>query len=325
MSIDNKSRGAEPRSAGKYGAYLIFFAAMLWATDAPFRLHLTQTLSSNFIVLGEHTFDVLCVLPLLLMNFSEIKKLAAKEWLAVAVIAIGGSALASVAFTQAFHYVNPSVAILLQKLQPLLAIGLASTMLKEELSPKFWLWALAALFGAYLISFPGLRPQSYPGEVFNPNLIGVGLALVAAFFWGASTVMGKIVLNKTNFKVMTALRFCVAWVFLLLLNFTQHSFPVFNQVRALDWLFIAIIAVTSGVVSLFIYYRGLQDTKASVATLAELGFPMAAVIVNWIFIPNSALLWPQILGMAILLFAVFRLGGEGADKKLSLETAYEPK
>jgi drug/metabolite transporter (DMT)-like permease len=316
------SREVGSRSAvKKYGPYLIFLAAMLWATDAPFRLHLTQTLSSNFIVLGEHTVDVLCVLPILLTGFSEIKKLTAKEWLAVLIIAVGGSALASVAFTQAFHYVNPSVAILLQKLQPLIAIGLASAILKEELGPKFWLWAVVALLGAYLISFPGLRPQSYPGEIFNPNLIGVGLALLAAVLWGASTVMGKVVLNKTNFKIMTGLRFVVAWAFLLILNFAQRSFPVFGQVRALDWLFVAVIAVASGVVSLFIYYRGLQDTKASIATLAELGFPMAAVIVNWIFIPNSALLWPQILGIAILLWAVFRLGDENVERQLNLETA----
>jgi drug/metabolite transporter (DMT)-like permease len=303
----------------KYGPYLIFFAAMLWATDAPFRLHLTQTLSSNFIVFGEHTVDVLCVLPILFMGSLEIKKLSYKEWLAVIVIAVGGSALASVAFTQAFHYVNPSVAILLQKLQPLIAIGLASALLKEKLNSKFWLWAIVALFGAYLISFPGLRPQSYPGEVFNPNLIGVGLALLAAVLWGASTVMGKVVLNKTNFKIMTALRFCVAWVFLLILNLTQKTFPVFSQMTKTDYLFLVIIAIASGVVSLFIYYKGLETTKASVATLAELGFPMAAVIVNWIFIPGGGLVWGQILGIAILLFSVFRLGEQTDDKALVLD------
>lgn len=293
----------------KFGPYLIFLAAMLWATDAPFRIHLTKELSSNFIVLGEHFVDVIFVLPILAMGFSEVKKLNYKEWLAVLVIAVGGSALASVAFTQAFHYVNPSVAILLQKLQPLIAIGLAASILKENLSPKFWLWAVVALFGAYLISFAGLKPQLFPGEKLNPNLIGVGLALIAALFWGASTVLGKYVLAKANFKIMTALRFCLAFVFLIILNFQQHSFPTWSLVTAKDWFYILIIAVTSGVVSLFIYYRGLQDTKASVATLAELGFPMAAVIVNWIFIPNSALVWPQLLGMAILLFGVFRLAG----------------
>lgn len=292
----------------RFGPYLIFLAAMLWATDAPFRVHLTKELSSNFIVLGEHFVDTLFVLPILAMGLSEIKKLNLKEWLAVLIIAIGGSALASVAFTQAFHYVNPSVAILLQKLQPLIAIGLAAAILKESFNSKFWLWAIVALFGAYLISFAGIKPELFPGEKLNPNLIGVGLALVAAFFWGASTVLGKFVLNKTNFKIMTALRFCIAFIFLLILNLTQKTLPAFNKVTGQDWLFIVIIAITSGVVSLFIYYRGLENTKASIATLAELGFPMAAVIINWYFL-KASLLPIQLVGMGVLLFAVLRLAG----------------
>jgi hypothetical protein len=48
--------------------------------------------------------------------------------------------------------------------------------------------------------------------------------------------------------------------------------------------------------------------------LAELGFPMAAVLVNWIFIPNSALVPVQILGMMILLGAIWGLSAY--NKKL---------
>ena len=290
-----------------WGTYLVLLAAMLWATDAPFRLFLTQGLSSNFIVLGEHLVDVLIVLPILVIGYLELKKLSWRQWIAVAIIAIGGSALASVAFTEAFHYVNPSVAILLQKLQPLIAITLAWLILKEPLAPKFWLWAGLALIGAYIISFPNFIPQLYPGEAFNPNITGVALALVAAFFWGASTVLGKFVLRTIDFKLMTALRFVGAFVFLLLLNSVQGSFP---DARAFTWtdaLFIAIIAIASGVVSLLIYYKGLENTNASVATIAELGFPMAAIFVNWIFIPGSALVPMQFVGVAVLLFAIWGL------------------
>src|SRR5262249_23614267 len=155
-------------------------------------------------------------------------------------------------------------------------------------------------FGAYLISFPNFVPQSYPGEVFNPNVVGVTLALVAAFFWGASTVLGRFVLQKVDFKMMTALRFSTAFIFLLVLNRWQGTFPKVGEFTLTDAIFIAIIAVVSGVVSLFIYYRGLQFTEASVATLAELGFPMAAIFVNWLFIPNSALVPMQFVGVAIL-------------------------
>src|SRR3989344_5936910 len=202
----------------RWAPFLILFAAMLWATDAPFRVYLTEGLSSNFIVLGEHFIALLFVLPILLWNFSELKKLTYKEWLAVLFIAIGGSALASIAFTQSFHYLNPSVSILLQKLQPFIAIGLAGAFLKEQLNKNFWLWAVVAIFGAYIISFPNFIPTTYSGEVFNFNLIGIALAFVAAFFWGASTVFGKYVLNKANFKIMTSLRFIVAFIFLLIIN-----------------------------------------------------------------------------------------------------------
>ena len=280
---------------------------MLWATDAPFRVHLTQTLSSNFIVLGEHFIDVIFILPILVLGWRELKKLSWREWGSVAFIAIFGSALGSVAFTQAFHYVNPSVAILLQKLQPLIAISLAALILKEPLRPRFWMWALVALVGAYLISFPHLIPQLYPGETFNPNVMGVALSIFAAFCWGASTVFGKYMLRTIDFKMMTALRFSTAFIFLIILNTAQQTFPTWGTLTALDVAFIAIIAVASGVVSLFIYYKGLQSTPASVATLAELGFPMAAIFVNWLFIPGSGLVPMQFVGVAILLCAVYGL------------------
>ncbi len=294
------------------GPYLIFIAAMLWATDAPFRLHLTKELSSNFIVLAEHLIDVIIVLPLLFTSWSEFKKLNLRQWLAVLVIAIGGSALASIAFTQAFHYVNPSVAILLQKLQPLVVVGLAVSLLQERLRSCFWIWAIVGLTGAYIISFPHLVPQVYQGEQFNPNFIGVGYALIAVVLWGASTVFGKYALSTISFKAMTTLRFVLAFIFLIILNAVQHTIPKLSTISGKDWLYIAATAITSGVVSLFIYYRGLQFTTASIATMAELGFPLAAVVINWIFL-KEALLPMQLVGMAVLLLAVFQLSRVNAS------------
>jgi drug/metabolite transporter (DMT)-like permease len=290
----------------KLSPYLIFIAAMLWATDAPFRMHLTKDLNSNFIVLAEHLVDVLFIAPVLIVGYKRLKRLSVREWLAVVFIAVCGSALASIAFTQAFHYINPSVAILLQKLQPFIAISLAAGVLKERLTVRYWEWALFAILGAYLISFPGLKPELFPGEEFNPNVIGVAYALLAALLWGASTVFGKYVLMNTDFKIMTGLRFVLAFVFLLILNAATGSIPPLSQVNLTDWIYIVIISVASGVVALFIYYKGLENTRASVATIAELGFPMAAVVINWIFL-DATLVPMQLLGMAMLVFAIFRL------------------
>ncbi|MFA7309428.1 MAG: DMT family transporter [Candidatus Paceibacterota bacterium] len=297
-----------------YGPVLVFFAAVLWATDAPFRVHLTQALSSSFIVFAEHGIDVIFALPILIFGWRDLKNLSWREWLAVVAIAIGGSALASIAFTQSFHYVNPSVSILLQKMQPLIAISFAWLFLGERPHARFWIWAVVALFAAYLVSFPHVVPRLYEGEAFNPNVIGAALALTAAVLWGASTVFGKFVLRVASFKTLTALRFVVAFVFLGFLNAYQHTFPPMSEITPTDWLFIGVIALASGVFSLFLYYYGLQFTRASIATLAELGFPLAAVFVNAYFIPGA---WPtgtilglfpgQWLGTALLLGALYML------------------
>ena len=301
----------------RFGPYLIFIAAMLWATDAPFRVALLKDLPAGMIVLLEHLIDVLVVLPILFLNRKELVGLKKKDWLALLFIGVCGSALASVAFTMAFAYVNPSVAILLQKLQPIIAISLAALLLKEKLGPKFWLWAILGIFGAYLISFPNLRPQVYSGEVYRFSLVGLGLALVAAIFWGASTVLGKYTLKDASFRLVTSLRFVIAFIFLLALNFQSLNLETLSRISAKDCLYLFIVAMASGVFSLFLYYQGLQYTKASVATIAELGFPLAAVSVNY-FVLHAELGNMQIAGMAILLFAVMRLAMHNFQSQVGL-------
>lgn len=310
-------------SLKKYGPYLIFFAAMLWATDAPFRLHLTKDLPSNFIVLGEHFFDILIALPVLFLNWAELKKLDLRSWCAVLIIAFGGSALATVAFTEAFRYVNPSVAILLQKLQPFIAIYLAVAFLRERLPRHFWFWTLFAIAAAYVISFPDFVPRLYEGEVWNPNIVGISLALLAAALWGASTVLGRYALRSVRWQTITALRFVFAFVFLLGLNAYTGSISAMSAATSRDWLFIFIIAVTSGIVSLLMYYKGLENTKASVATVAELGFPFAAVAVNAVFI-DAPITGVQIIGMVALLAAIYFLTRMDREDVVPVQTESRP-
>ena len=286
----------------KFGPWLVTLAAMLWAVDAPFRKFLTTELSSTTIVLMEHILIAFLVLPLLVPRLAELKNLNKREWLSVIFIGFGGSALATVLFTQSFHYLNPTVAILLQKLQPLMAITLAFFVLGEKLSKRFWLWAVVAIVGAYVISFPDLKPTGFS---FDAN-VGVLLALGAAFFWGGSTVFGRLVLQKVSFQTMTALRFLSALVFLFFLNIYYNTLGEISTASGKDWLFVLIIAVLAGFVSLMIYYYGLKSTKASIATLCELAFPLAAVIVNWIFL-DATLTWMQIVGGLILVFAITKL------------------
>lgn len=297
----------------KFGPFLVFFAALLWASDAPFRVFLSESLDSSLIVLLEHAIALCILLPFLFLYRSELTTLTRNQWLALLCIGVGGSALALILFTESFSYMNPSVVILLQKLQPLIAIWLAVNFLREVTPKQFWLWVGVALVAAYVISFPTLVPQLYEGEQFNPHIVGIFLALSAAVLWGGSTVLGRYVLQDVSFRLVTALRFAIAFVFLLGLNTVTGTLAGISSLTQKDWLFVVIISITSGVVGMYLYYRGLSQSRASVATIAELGFPVGAVLINYLFL--DALLEPiQLLAMLVLLFAIYKLGQGSSGK-----------
>lgn len=60
---------------------------------------------------------------------------------------------------------------------------------------------------------------------------------------------------------------------------------------------------------MLLYYKGLNTTKASVATLAELSFPMTGILINWIFFGLLVTL-PQIIGFALIWTALFLISNQ---------------
>ena len=80
--------------------------------------------------------------PFFIKRFSSLKQLKKKDWLAFFGVALLGGAIGTMAITKALFYVNfvnLSVVILLQKLQPVFAISLATIFLKEKLPKEFFL------------------------------------------------------------------------------------------------------------------------------------------------------------------------------------------
>ncbi|GAH27377.1 unnamed protein product [marine sediment metagenome] len=76
------------------------------------------------------------------------------------------------------------------------------------------------------------------------------------------------------------------------------------------WPVIACIAysavLTGGVLPLVLYYFGLKRSKATIAGLAELAFPLLAIFVNYFFL-GYGLTTLQIIGAGILLVTVSML------------------
>src|SRR5260370_37652531 len=137
-------------------------APTLWASDAYFRNQLVQHLSATQIVVAEDGLVTLFLLPVLIRSRAELKKLTPRGWLAVAIIAAGAQALATILFTASFSYRIFAETFVLQQTQPLIAIALAWIVLGERRRPWFWATAAVALVAVYMVVFAQdpLQPES---------------------------------------------------------------------------------------------------------------------------------------------------------------------
>lgn len=289
----------------KYPPLIVFLASLLWASDSPFRKPLlVGGLTAPFIAFLEHVFNSLVSLPGLFRKRAQFRLINWPQLLGFIYIGAGASALAAILFVNgavAMNY-NFTVAALLQKLQPLFAILLAVIFLKEKLSPKFWLFAIPALLGAYLVTFGLTSPMLLWQSAGQLPLKGPLLAILAALLWAGGTVVGRGLLKSFDFEFVNGMRFVFG---LLFLSFYVWMFSKmqFDLMTPLFWRNVIIIALLTGFFALLLYYYGLKSTKASVATLMELGYPLALTAVNWKFLGIKLDVW-QIVGALVLLGSV---------------------
>ncbi len=223
------------------------------------------------------------------------------------VIGFGGQAIGTLAFTKAFMLINPSLVILLQKLQPIVAISLAHILLGEKIKKEFILWAAVALIGGFLISsvdiLPGLSHLDFKvGFLSNKAIWGYTLALIAVGCWGASTVFGKK-LSMQGFDEIQIMggRFILGLTFMTFYLYYRFGGLSLHWSAATYGKLLVIVFI-SGLAGMYFYYKGLKLISARACALAELFFPFSAVVINWVFL-DAKLLPIQILGAVLIVIA----------------------
>ncbi|MEE8335454.1 MAG: DMT family transporter [Candidatus Neomarinimicrobiota bacterium] len=295
-------------------ALAVIFAAFLWSLDGFLRQNLYE-LSSFLIISLEHILGAIILAPLLIKGWKELRSLNQRGWASVTWISVCGGILGTFFYTKALSYISYidlSVVVLLQKFQPLFAITLAAIILKEPITRRFLLLASVAIAGGYLITF-GTQPMS---DWNDRTLIAALLALLAAFSWGTSTVLGKHALKRLTFPTVTALRLTFTAVITLFILISTGQSDQISEVTPGQWKTIIIIVFSTGSLALFIYYYGLKHLPATHATLYELFWPFSAAGLDW-FVRGRILQPAQMLGAVLLLGSIIFLTREtsrGAPK-----------
>jgi len=288
------------------GPIFIIIAALLWAFDGIIRQHL-YSLPPITIIFFEHLIGLIILSPFVFKYILQTR-LTKREWWLTIIIAVLSGLLGTLWFTTALgkvHFITISVVFLLQKLQPIFAITTARIFLNEKFDWRYIKWALLAIISAYFVTFPN-------GKVFLETGGGTAIAalyaLGAAFAWGTSTTFSKMLLGKVDFKVSTFYRFLftlvVALPFVFLYGDTAtgaFAVPSFTQFA---WL--ALIAVSTGMVALLIYYKGLAKTPVHVSTILELTFPFVAILLDF-FVNDTVLSATQWIAALILVFSIYKI------------------
>ncbi|MBD67024.1 MAG: EamA family transporter [Halobacteriovoraceae bacterium] len=286
------------------GFLLIVAACAFWALDTLIRYPLSHLLQNSFvIVFYEHMFLSLLLLAISFKSLRRFKNIKLNHFMSFFIVGGIGSALATLAFTKAFSFLNPSLVIILQKFQPLFAIMMASYILNEKIQKEFIGWAIVCLVGAFLISYQDIvlvvrEFTNIKQLIFHERSFqGYMLVLFSVLGWAAATVYGKKLVNLGygDDLILTG-RFLTGFLCLLPFAFFEttlftHDVDIYAK--------ISLMVLVSGLLAMYLYYQGLRRIPARLCTLAEMFFPLMAVIVNWIFL-GASLSIVQISGAIIL-------------------------
>jgi drug/metabolite transporter (DMT)-like permease len=277
------------------GIVLVAVAAAMWGLDAWIRAPLAKSTAVATIVFGEHVVLVLLTLPFVAGALVAVARAGWRHVLAAVIIGAGSSAVATILFTQAFadghDFVTP---VVLQKVQPLVAVLGAAVILGERPRQRFVLFLVPALVGTWLMgvahplhpTVSGLRPTIY--------------ALLAAVLWAFGTVLGRYLARDLSFQHVATLRFVfgLAGSAVALLVLSAPAFATWHDTR-----YIALLAFVTGFLALGLYYYGLKSTPAVAATIAELAFPVSAILVGYFKFGQTLTRW-QWVGVAVTTLVV---------------------
>jgi drug/metabolite transporter (DMT)-like permease len=127
--------------------------------------------------------------------------------------------------------------------------------------------------------------------------------------WALGTVLGRYLARDMRFEHVATLRFAfglpAAAIALLVLGA-----PAFASLH--DSWYITLLAVVTGFLALGLYYYGLRSTPAVAATLAELAFPVSAILVGYFKFGQTLTGW-QWLGVAATSLVVALLPARPRD------------
>lgn len=206
----------------------------------------------------------------------------------------GGVALICnwLALFSAYGRASISIATTVYNTQPFMLVGLSALIAREKVTMGQLAWLAAAFAGMLLVV------QVEPGALAEPGqyLIGIGLALLAAFFYAVSALLTRRLAGVPPHLIA----FIHTLVGIVMLAPFAITAPLPSAPQA--WLALATLGLIHTGVMYILLYGAIQ--KLPTPVIGALGFiyPVVAILVDWLLLGQHFGLG-QMAGIAVILIS----------------------
>ncbi len=232
--------------------------------------------------------------------------LPAREWRALFLQALFGVLLYMFFLLYGLKYTSAVSAGIITSTVPAIVAGLAVLMLGERLSLRTMLALGLAVLGIAAMNTAGAQPGVAPNPLLG-NLLMAGAVMSEGLF--------VIYAKRSSALPIYRMALAINLIGLVLVApFTLASLASFDfsAVPLWVWTLPVFYSLTSSVIALVLWYRGLAVVPAAEAAIFTSTFPLTAVGVSLAFL-GEKLQWAHGLGLVCVLAAIY-LGARG-DRK----------
>ena len=115
-----------------------------------------------------------------------------------------------------------------------------------------------------------------------------------------------MLLGRVRAEVSTFYRFLFTLIIALPLIFIFNLGSSLGTITMPQFGYFALITVSTGMVALLIYYKGLARTPVHISTILELTFPFIAILID-MKLYHTSLVPMQWIASLILVFSIYKI------------------
>lgn len=234
----------------------------------------------------------------------RFRELSRADWFYLFLQALCGGLLYMVLMLYGLRYTSAMSAGIITSTVPIGVALLAVVMLGERFGARTAVALTLAVLGILAVNTASPRADVAPAPLLG-NMLMAGAVIAESLF---------VIFARRMVAVLSPYRmaFAINLIgFVLVAPFAAADFMRFSPAAVpwAIWLLPIFYALTSSVVALILWYRGLAKVPASEAAIFTSTFPISAVAVSFIFLGEQPQ-WPHAAGFACVLAAIY-LGTRG--------------